>query len=139
MALDMGLGKTLIGCVWSRAFQQTFPNLQIFVVCPTTLRADWKRTAEEATGIHVLGGKKKKEAVDDPPTYGMTISSWAKVPTPNTLSETTPMDHFVAVFDEAHSMQSMDADRTKKALQLVKDKRYVHVVIFLRAVGVLHC
>ena len=73
LALDMGLGKTLIGCVWAKAFQQTFEDeLKIFVVCPVSLKNEWKRTAEEATGLQVDD--------DNAQSTSMEICSWAKVP-----------------------------------------------------------
>jgi superfamily II DNA or RNA helicase len=120
LALDMGLGKTLIGCVWSRAFKQAFDGLKIIVVCPVSVKSEWKRTAEAATGIQVEDEKKApKDSLD------MSIVTWAKVPT----SVDRAVDHFVAIFDEAHNMQSMDSNRTQAALKLVRDKRCVGVLL----------
>jgi hypothetical protein len=107
LALDMGLGKTVIGCVWAKAFQQTYQELTILVVCPVSLKPEWKRTAEEATGLQV----------DD--DVSMQICSWSKIPSAPTLG------NFVVVFDEAHMMQSLQAARTKESLQLVRSQRYV--------------
>lgn len=112
LALDMGLGKTLIGCVWAKAFQQTYLGLKIFVVCPVSLKKEWKRTAEEATGLQV----------DD--NGCVEICSWAKVPS----EVSSDIVNFVVVLDEAHSMQSMQATRTKEALKLVESQRYVRWV-----------
>jgi hypothetical protein len=120
LALDMGLGKTLIGCVWSKAFKLTFDCLKIFVVCPVSLKAEWKRTAEEATGLKVEDDSPKAKV--DKNSLDMHICSWQKVPT---LVERT-VGYYVVVCDEAHLMQSMQAARTKQVLTLVKDCRYVY-------------
>ncbi|EJK57472.1 hypothetical protein THAOC_22476, partial [Thalassiosira oceanica] len=99
LAFDMGLGKTVVGCVWSRSFLRTLGGgsegdggggnsdsdgeggssddeggrkskrgLKILVIAPVSLHDDWRRTAEEATGLRVRGrpgkggkGDKKKK------------------------------------------------------------------------------
>lgn len=119
LALDMGLGKTVIGCVWAKAFQQTYQELTILVVCPVSLKPEWKRTAEEATGLQV----------DD--DVSMQICSWSKIPSAPTLG------NFVVVFDEAHMMQSLQAARTKESLQLVRSQRCVTSAKILVAVSEL--
>ena len=147
LALDMGLGKTLIGSVWSKAFKDTFGEnkLKVFVVCPVSLKEEWQRTAEGAVGLDVDGegkgkskakGKKStkkgknsggrsrpelsRETGENPGTnMKMSICSWAKVPK---LVE-SGVDHFVVCCDEAHAMQSTQAQRTKDILSLVNDKR----------------
>jgi hypothetical protein len=115
LALDMGLGKTLIGCVWSKSFQLTYEALKIFVVCPVSLKTEWKRTAENTTDLKVEdeNGGAKKSSLD------LKICSWAKIPTEVDVA----VKNYVVLFDEAHSMQSMQAARTKDALKLVNNKR----------------
>ncbi len=63
LAFDMGLGKTIIGCVWAKAFLRTFVGIKIFVIAPVSLHEDWRRTAGSATGLKVDSGKKKKKKV----------------------------------------------------------------------------
>lgn len=138
LALDMGLGKTLIGSVWSKAFKDTFgeDKLKVFVVCPVSLKEEWQRTAEEAVGLEVDGGEKgKSKGKGKNSTSGeknsrggsmkMTISSWAKVP----KVVEPEVEHFVVCCDEAHAMQSTQAQRTKDILKLVNDKRCVGVLL----------
>lgn len=126
LALDMGLGKTLIGAVWAKAFKRTYDNLKVFVVCPVSLKEEWKRTAEDKVGLKVEPEKstsKKQNASDDDDDddgLSLQICSWAKVPKEVDRSA----EHFVVCCDEAHSMQSTTAQRTKDILDLVKDKRY---------------
>jgi SNF2 family DNA or RNA helicase len=117
LALDMGLGKTLIACVWAKSFKMAFDRLKVIVICPVSLKMEWKRTAENTTALVVEdeNTKSHKNPLD------LQIFSWAKVPTNVDASA----KHYVAVFDEAHSMQSMQSARTKDALKLVLDKRYV--------------
>jgi hypothetical protein len=119
MALDMGLGKTLIGCVWSKAFKKTYDCLKIFVVCPVSLKTEWQRTAENATGLQVEDDSTPKAAKANKSSLDMKICSWAKVVTDVQRS----IGHYVVVCDEAHSMQSIQASRTKDVLKLVKGER----------------
>ena len=65
LAFDMGLGKTIIGCVWAKAFLRTFEGIKIFVIAPVSLHEDWRRTATNASGLKVDSGQKttKKVAV----------------------------------------------------------------------------
>lgn len=123
LALDMGLGKTLIGCVWARAFQETYgESLKVICVCPVSLTKEWKRTAEEATGIVVEDVVKNKP---DPDSVLMHICSWAKIPEKISSS----IRNYVVICDEAHSMQSLEAGRTKAVLQLSKSSRCVGVLL----------
>ncbi len=135
LALDMGLGKTLIGSVWSKAFKDTFGHdkLKVFVVCPVSLKEEWQRTAEKSVGLVVDGegkgkGKGKSKAKRKKSTekesaqktnMKMSICSWAKVP----KVVEAGVEHFVVCCDEAHAMQSAQAQRTKDILSLVNDKR----------------
>lgn len=119
MALDMGLGKTLIGCVWSKAFKKTYDCLKIFVICPVSLKTEWQRTAENTTGLQVENDSTVKSAKANKHSLDMKICSWAKVVTDVERS----VGHYVVVCDEAHSMQSMQASRTKDVLKLVKGER----------------
>ena len=115
LALDMGLGKTVIGCVWSKAFRETYDCLKTIVICPASMKEEWKRTATNTTGAEI-------EGPDAPPeSLGMRICSWAKFSTEIPCS----IGHFVVVCDEAHSMQSMQSQRTKDVLKLMKDTRCV--------------
>jgi superfamily II DNA or RNA helicase len=112
LALDMGLGKTLIGCVWAKAFSKTLQTKTI-VICPVSLRDEWKRTAIEATGLSVQDDKDVQDNVNN---ASLCIASWGKIP----RLDKHDLDQrpFVVVADEAHSMQSMAASRTKDVLVL---------------------
>lgn len=112
-------GKTLIGCVWSKAFLKTFTNIKIIVLCPVSLKSEWKRTAIEATSLQV------SDTVDccDHST-DVCICSWAKIPS------MVPGEHnYLVVADEAHSMQSMQSTRTKEALKLMASNRCIGALL----------
>lgn len=65
-------GKTIIGCVWAKAFLNTFEGMKIFVIAPVSLHDEWKRTAIDATGLKLGNdgkrskkGKSKKKKEED--------------------------------------------------------------------------
>jgi SNF2-related domain len=127
LALDMGLGKTLIGCCWARAFYRTIPNIHVVVLCPVSLKDEWLRTAKDVTGLPVRSEELSKtskskassqESNDGNNAGAVTIVSWAKIPCPrDVLSH--PDQPYVVVADEAHSMQNMASARTRDALRLM--------------------
>ncbi|GAX13870.1 hypothetical protein FisN_5Lh235 [Fistulifera solaris] len=119
LALDMGLGKTLIGCVWAKSFVRTMEGLKVVFICPVSLKKEWKRTGEEATGLSVADGESDRDFVNN----DVIIVSWAKVPDKLNASK------FVVVADEAHTMQSMQAARTKNALHLMESPSCVGVLL----------
>lgn len=65
LAFDMGTGKTIIGCVWAKAFLRTFTGIKIFVIAPVTLHEDWRRTATSVTGLKLDSGKNKKKKEEE--------------------------------------------------------------------------
>ena len=120
----MGLGKTLIACVWAKAFKKTFESLRILVIAPVSLRNEWEKTALNATGLRVAPEKISKKDKNDE-SYDMFIYSWGKVPTeiPSTVHS------FIVICDEAHQMQSMNATRTKGILNLTVEKRCIGCIL----------
>jgi superfamily II DNA or RNA helicase len=121
LALDCGLGKTIIGCVWAKSMQRTYGDLKVYVICPVSMTQEWKRTAQDATGLIVASDKADKENLD----LNMQICSWGKVP----IDAPRSIPNFVVVCDEAHSMQSLLAQRTQSVLQLIKSPRCVGVLL----------
>lgn len=126
----------MIGCVWIRSFQKSFEDCKAIVICPVSLKQEWTRTATEATELNVVveetksKKKKKKIEVAEPNRDGnntsrVEIFSWSKVPT--TVDNSTK--NYVVVCDEAHSIQSMQAARTKDLLKLVQPQRCVGVLL----------
>lgn len=146
MALDMGLGKTLIGCVFAKAMLRTeaLQCTKAIVICPVSMQEEWKRTAKNATGLVSCGStgpkkerkkkkKTKKKAPEEtnadndesdleegPPQ--VWVHSWGKVPE-------APKENFIVIADEAHSIQSMTTNRTQSTLQLCADSGCVGVLL----------
>jgi len=78
LALDMGTGKTLVACVWARAFTKAYVNITVIVICPVSLKDEWKRTAEKATGLGVQTRGTVDTSCDS--EGNVFIASWQKVP-----------------------------------------------------------
>ena len=89
LSFDMGLGKTLIACVWAKAFKKTFQNLKVYVIAPASLKKEWRRTAIEATGLKCEEETKGKSSNNGNTSFDLQICSWAKVPTnvPGSISK----------------------------------------------------
>jgi hypothetical protein len=45
------IGKTLIGCVWAKAFIKTFPGIKVYIIAPVSLKSEWKKTALNTTNL----------------------------------------------------------------------------------------
>ena len=80
LSFEIGLGQTLIACVWAKAFKKTFENLKIYVIAPASLKKEWRRTAMEATGLKCEEERKGKSSDKGSKSYDLHICSWAKVP-----------------------------------------------------------
>ena len=128
------LGKTIIGCVWSKAFIRTIPDIKVFVISPVSLIEDWSRTAKDATGLNPgrrtktkKSKAKKKSSTDkvDEETstnQNMYIFSWSSVADCKSILIDKP-SKYVVICDEAHNMQSMTSKRTVDALKLILGKK----------------
>jgi len=151
LAFDMGLGKTIIGCVWAKAFLRTFVGIKVFVIAPVSLHEDWRRTAASTTGLKLDSEKKKKtkavakkkepsseeyyatgkkrkskkkEEEEEPEDDEpeMYIYSWSNVSAyKEVINDCT--EGYVVICDEAHNMQSMTSQRTKDALKLMQSSQ----------------
>lgn len=121
LALDCGLGKTIIGCVWAKSMQKTYGDLKVYIICPVTMTQEWQRTAQEATGFVVSDIKQGLGLAD----ANIQVCSWSKIPIESSCS----VLKYVVVCDEAHSMQSMAAQRTKSILNLIGHSRCVGVLL----------
>jgi len=99
----------------------------VYIVCPVSLKKEWRRTAAEATGLHSEEEKKRKKdkkASDVPESLDISICSWAKVP-----KVPKSVDKYIVIGDEAHNMQSMESARTKDMLKLVLSQRCKGVLL----------
>jgi SNF2 family DNA or RNA helicase len=96
LADEMGLGKTTTALVAAREV-----GLPIYVVAPKSLHTNWIREA----------------AINETPLARSPIS-WASIQKP-------PEGEYTLILDEAHAMQSMMSTRTKRALDLAHNARFV--------------
>jgi len=100
LALDMGLGKTMTSLITAKIYQQEYPDLQVIVVCPASLKENWLREAE-GVGVKI------------------EVFSWQKQPQ-------TPTEPYFFIADEAHYAQSGDkTKRGKNFLDLCKSPNCV--------------
>lgn len=125
LAFDMGLGKTLVACVWAKAFKKVFSNLKVFVIAPVSLKKEWEKTAIEATGLkcEIDSGKKSSSLSTD--SLDMCISTWAKIP----KHIPSCADYFIVICDEAHNLQNMESTRTKDALKLMSNEKCIGALL----------
>lgn len=117
LAFDMGLGKTLIACVWAKAFKGVFSKLKVFVIAPVSLQKSWEKCALEATGL--------RTSIQTKDEFDMDIQSWGKIPDVPSKS----VKYFIVICDEAHYLQNISSKRTKDTLKLVLDKRCAGVLL----------
>ena len=117
LAFDMGLGKTLIACVWAKAFKGVFSKLKIFVIAPVSLQKSWEKCALETTGL--------RTSIQTKDEFDMDIRSWGKIPNVPPKS----VKYFIVICDEAHYLQNISSKRTKDTLKLVLDKRCAGVLL----------
>ncbi len=78
LADDMGLGKTLQAIVWAKLMQKYFNTLKVVIVCPTSLKYQWKTEIEKFTEstICVVEGNQlvRKKIYDNDESYFKIIS-----------------------------------------------------------------
>ena len=148
LALDMGLGKTIISVVWAKAMCARFPQgcCVAVVVAPCTLLETWKREGEmmgfncisnaATSGSHFDFDRHDLNDSRDssvPPKLLLQVS-WAKMPSPSEISDAVvrynKLRHvrsggtkFVIVCDEAHAMQSLTSQRTQVFIFDVNEER----------------
>lgn len=98
MAFDMGCGKTFTSLYQAAVYRTILPDLQIYVVCPKSMRVQWEVQAQEHFGMHV------------------NTATWSSIP--GAPSSNKP---YMVIFDECHYM----ADHTNSrsiACQLLAAK-----------------
>jgi hypothetical protein len=121
LAYDMGLGKTLIGLVWAKAFCRTDASCMLIVVAPCTLMENWRREAA-LVGFEMPDREPLRRDAGDY-RLSMIICSWAKIGSADELLHRYQKDRYVLICDEAHAMQSLRSIRTQAALALCKHAR----------------
>jgi len=131
LAYDMGLGKTPIAISITEALPLAS---RVLVVCPATLKTNWKREIKKATGLDctILSGASPsalsiQEMMNPANKYHIInydilgrgtkdkesklfVSDWAKV--------INLIGYDMIILDEAHYTKNMDSGRSKAAREL---------------------
>ncbi len=98
LAFEMGLGKSLIGCVLGKAYEQAY-GARVIVVGPRTMRVAWMREAA-AVGL------------------GIEYYTYERMPSAEDLRADLFQRPYVLFADEAAAFQNMAAQRTRRAIDL---------------------
>ncbi len=98
LAYEMGLGKSLVGCVLGKAYEAAY-GARVIVVGPRTLRVTWMREAA-AVGL------------------GIEYYTYERMPSAEDLRADLFQRPYVLFADEAAAFQNMAAQRTRRAIDL---------------------
>ena len=131
LAYDMGLGKTPIAISITEALKDA---KKVLVVCPSTLKTNWKREIKKAVGLdcNILSGASPSELAirsmlmpvhkyhiinydilgrgTKDKTTGAFVSDWAKA--------INLCGFDMIIFDEAHYAKNLDSGRSKASREL---------------------
>lgn len=125
LADDMGLGKTVQGLAVvdeyiRRHEHPTGPGRtpSILVICPNSLKANWKREARQWLGwdATILDGKNpaaRRKQLDE--AEGIVIVNWEKL---RLMPELAKVDWLAVLADEAHRAKNRKAKQTQALWQL---------------------
>lgn len=137
LALDMGLGKTLVSLCWAKAVCSIEMNTIVLVIAPCTLGNVWRREGEMLgfTCYDTISWNRHSKAIynqNNPNKFQLIISSWAKVPTVDQiidLNKAYAQNRFLLIGDEAHAMQTLSSQRTQAALKLCLHQKCIGCVL----------
>ncbi len=120
IADEMGLGKTIQAIAAAELYQQEFGASKILIVCPTSLKYQWKTEIERFTKnkAHVVEGgiisrRKQYEEVTEP--YMIVGYHTVK----NDLRELNDLDIDILILDEAQRIKNW-ATQTSAAIKKLK-------------------
>lgn len=127
IADEMGLGKTVEALAVLQA-AQTFPAI---IVCPATLKLNWKREAEKwlpGKSVEIVNGRTCYDVEADVIIVNYDIlDAWKECFTLNAL-----------VLDEAHLAKTPTSKRTKAAIYLSKKVPKTGIVLALTGTPVIN-
>jgi SWI/SNF-related matrix-associated actin-dependent regulator 1 of chromatin subfamily A len=123
LADEMGLGKTIQALYWGKNFLDPKDG-PIIVVCPATLKINWKREALQHLGwrSEILGSKKPWQLDrESSPIFIINydvLNAW--------LEELRALRPQFIILDEVHYIKNKGTQRTKATRELTK--RVKHIV-----------
>ena len=119
LADDMGLGKTLQAITWAMLMQQNFNTTRAIIVCPTSLKYQWKSEIEKFTGstVCVIEGNalKRKELYANDQSYFKVISYHMAGNDWQYINEMTPD---IVILDEAQRIKNWRAKTSQNIKRL---------------------
>ena len=112
LALDMGLGKTLIALAYANTYDK------IIIMCPASVKYQWAAEIEKWFGkqtVCILSGKKLKSKISKAKYYIINydiLIAWKK--------ELLSLKSDVLILDECHLLKTSGSKRTKAAVSISK-------------------
>jgi SNF2 family DNA or RNA helicase len=110
LADDMGLGKTLQAIAWARLMQKHFKTTKAIIVCPTSLKYQWKSEIEKFTGLPacVIEGNQllRKKLYENDESYFKVVSYHMAGNDWQLINDTQPD---VIILDEAQRIKNWRA------------------------------
>lgn len=114
LADDMGLGKTIQAIIWATLMQKHFNTQKALIVCPTSLKYQWKTEIEKFTGSAVTvieGNALTRKAIYENDesyfkivSYHMAGNDWAYI---------NQMQPDLVILDEAQRIKNWKAKISK--------------------------
>ena len=114
LAVAAGLGKTVITIAAIKEFCKTKPGARFHVVCPSSLKVNWKREIMKFSELEVQILDKWQDAAKITGDTQVVIYSYGLIVSKKLVLGEPDM----TVFDESQNVKNMSALRTKHALKL---------------------
>jgi len=127
LADDMGLGKTIQAIAWAELLQRNFHARKVLIVCPTSLKYQWKSEIEKFTGcdsVTVIEGNylvrralyQSNESYFNIVSYHMAGADWSNI---------NQMQPDAIILDEAQRIKNWKA----KISQNIKRLRSFYALV----------
>ncbi len=119
LADDMGLGKTIQAITWAMLMQKHFNTTKVVIVCPTSLKYQWKSELEKftATTTCVVEGNalKRKEIYTNDESYFKIVSYHVAG---NDWQYINDMSPDIVILDEAQRIKNWRAKTSQNIKRL---------------------
>lgn len=120
LALDQGLGKSLVSLSIMR---QWVPNGRVLIICPATLRENWKHEIEKWFGVADISIRildKVKDVTPGDFSSNFTICSYTFIRiVMKRMGDKFPV-HGGIIVDEAHNIKTYSSDQTKAVRKAIE-------------------
>ncbi len=120
IADDMGLGKTIQAIVATELYKKHFKIGRVLIVCPTSLKYQWKAEIEKFTKstVHVVEGNalKRREQYETNPAFYHIVSYHVAA---RDLAQINRMEPDLLILDEAQRIKNWKT-KTSAAVKKIK-------------------